>query len=767
MTGWMKSKCAMAMLCLLCGSQVGLAADKGQPIYLVGPEVAKLHWNARAIDSADVDRDGKRDVVLLNNNEAKIDILYQRTPGEKKKSERRIIDENRWEPVLEDARFEKASIVAGIQTYDLVLGDFNHDGRVDMAYTGNPDALTVRYQAEDGSYNEKRIIDIQKVSQFTNTLKCADVNKDGQSDLVVLANQSILLLMQSEKGELQSPVELAVSIPNSYGLQVVDLNQDGHVDLFYQSPSEHYSMRLRYGLGGGQFGPELMFRVELPGSNVVPVTLKPGAAPALVYVEKKTGLMNTVELDEKAFEPGEAFRQLKPRVYPTPNKSNGYALGDLNGDGKVDVVSADASGAQISLFLQGENGHLEDLTSFPSYAAVQHLAISDLDMDGKNELVVLSAKEKSIGVSQWQAEGRLSYPQTIAVIGQPSVFAIGQLDKDQNPDIAYVTEEQRSRFLVIDDAEKPIKLPLEEMRFDPEGMSIQDFNHDRLDDIMIFHGSMAARVFLQQADGAFKLANEDKAFKQGLLDRIKPTQFNHASLKDKQRPDMFISRDGYVRQVRMGDGNLSVVDQFNARDTNARIAASVVVDVDQDGEQDIVLVDEQTTTLQWLKRDENGVYRFHQSADMGRISLKGTLTVDFDKNGARDIILFGTDGFWIFPFNRPQVQAKTLDTHETTIENVQHRLLAVGDLNGDEWPDVVAIDNQNTRVMEVLTPVLKEKLSYKSRLHFKLFERDQFASRSSRNYEPREILVEDFTGDGRDDILLLIHDRLLLYPQEP
>jgi hypothetical protein len=32
--------------------------------------------------------------------------------------------------------------------------------------------------------------------------------------------------------------------------------------------------------------------------------------------------------------------------------------------------------------------------------------------------------------------------------------------------------------------------------------------------------------------------------------------------------------------------------------------------------------------------------------------------------------------------------------------------------------------------------------------------------------EPREAVVSDFTGDGKDDIAILVHDRVLLYPQQ-
>ena len=37
---------------------------------------------------------------------------------------------------------------------------------------------------------------------------------------------------------------------------------------------------------------------------------------------------------------------------------------------------------------------------------------------------------------------------------------------------------------------------------------------------------------------------------------------------------------------------------------------------------------------------------------------------------------------------------------------------------------------------------------------------------SASPVEPKEGLLKDLTGDGKTDIFLYTHDRLLLYPQE-
>jgi hypothetical protein len=47
---------------------------------------------------------------------------------------------------------------------------------------------------------------------------------------------------------------------------------------------------------------------------------------------------------------------------------------------------------------------------------------------------------------------------------------------------------------------------------------------------------------------------------------------------------------------------------------------------------------------------------------------------------------------------------------------------------------------------------------------FQVFEGKRFSERPDQYGEPREVLVGDVTGDGIDDVALIVHDRLIIYP---
>ena len=59
-----------------------------------------------------------------------------------------------------------------------------------------------------------------------------------------------------------------------------------------------------------------------------------------------------------------------------------------------------------------------------------------------------------------------------------------------------------------------------------------------------------------------------------------------------------------------------------------------------------------------------------------------------------------------------------------------------------------------------------KELGLRHALAFKLFESKGISEREQSQTEPRESLIADVTGDGLDDLVLLSHDRVLVYPQD-
>ena len=104
---------------LLIGILIGC---KAMALSFSGPEVLKLDWNTRSLNVSDMNNDGLNDLILINNDTAKIEILYQLSEGEAVESQKQQLNRNRWEPVLEDARFESEAVTIGFPLFDLTVG---------------------------------------------------------------------------------------------------------------------------------------------------------------------------------------------------------------------------------------------------------------------------------------------------------------------------------------------------------------------------------------------------------------------------------------------------------------------------------------------------------------------------------------------------------------------------------------------------------------------------------------------------------------------
>ncbi|MET0263648.1 MAG: VCBS repeat-containing protein, partial [Rariglobus sp.] len=312
-------------------------------VSLSGPEVQKLDWNTRVLQAVDINGDGLLDVLVANNDRATIDILYQLKPGEAREVAAKTARANRWEPVVEDARFRRDRVTTGISMYDLVAGDLNGDGRADLVYTGDPDALTVRYQQEDGTWQDTRLTEAPAPIQLPGSLRLADLNGDKRTDVVMLGQKELAIFYQTEANELSAPQRFPLAEENCYGLELFDVDGDGRPDIVYLATSKRDALRVRIQNTHGQFGPEQAYAIKESRSTLqvlAPANAAKKQSARLVFAQQRTGQLEFVNLEPAKKERAGRGPALRPRVF-TPRTSSrtpaAYAFGDYNGDGREDI----------------------------------------------------------------------------------------------------------------------------------------------------------------------------------------------------------------------------------------------------------------------------------------------------------------------------------------------------------------------------------------------------------------------------------------------
>lgn len=737
-------------------------------------ELYKLQQRSANLLAADLTADGRIDLVLVDNSNSRLDLLVQRDPNAAAtptSASRRVND------VEDDKRFERRKIPVDREVSSLAVGDLNGDGRKDLAWFGAPDQLTIAFQQADGEWTNRRRMRLPDVKPAQWILAAGDLNHDGKDDLVALGKHDTYIVYQQAGGEPAPPARLMNTTEDLGLVQIADVDGDGRNDLSYLNASDNdrpWCVRLQG--PDGKLGPEL--RCELPrprGMTLVDLDRQPGVE--IVAIEAQTGRVKAHRLERPEVRSGEPAGQLIQYGFGQTDSrtSRDLAVGDLDGDGLFDVVVTDPAAAQMIVFRQQRNIGLDLGSTFPGLVGAEQVRIGDVDGDGKNEVVVLSAKERTIGISRLQ-DGRLTFPQGVPLDREPTAIDLADLDRDGRPEIIYVGKKKAgasNRYTLqalarlADSTWKPYSFGTQDavavsLTSAPDRLVSLDANADGRTDFMIFAGGDRPPVFLlTDAEGKpTELSSSEGGFGLGTVSA------GGLFLGRLEQPVILVAQNNFARNIAVGEKNQwRVLDQYNAAEAEAKIVGTATLDVDGEPGQEIVLVDSGVKKLRILRREgQERLYRPWREVDIGAFPYRATYVADLNGDRRDDLLLFGNGKFGVLYAGRSDPRLKTIASYEPKSEKSHFHDLAAGDLNGDGMPDVAVVD---TQLQSIDIVNFLPGTGFRHALQFKVFETKNLATEERAGTEPREALVADVTGDGRPDLILLAHDRVLVYPQDP
>jgi hypothetical protein len=769
-------------------------------------EIIKLDWGVRDLRITDFNGDGRSDIAVVNNRKAKIELLIQKEAKGPAEAAVAVVPEDIDINLLTPpTRFKRQSVAVSQKVFSLVCGDLNSDGMADLAFYGEPKGLYVMLQKAGEAEGDKsemlrwrtrKKIEIDDGLMTGGALVCADLNNDGSDDLALAGRDAVYIIVQEKDGSLAEPVKYpTTALP--LGVKVGDLNGDSLNDLMVITNEREMPLHARFGLKTGELGPQVRLFIERP--RVLKLyDLDGTGSDEVLTVDAVSGRLTAYEFNSAKEEEADWPVLYYPLTLDKENTKRDLAVGDFDGDGLADITISEPGAAEVTFYRQRRGLGLAEPVRFPAFADIASLSGGDIDGDRKAELAVLSVKEKIIGISEFEND-RLSFPRPIDVVGEPLAMELANVDGRGLADCVYISKDANDiRWLRViynsytggqrrsnldrvlskwkESAEAGPALELKKLSYNPDGMKVVDVDQDGLEDVLIFVKYELPVLVRQIRRGEFEIVDSPRA-QSSLIKDASLSSIAVADVDGRAGKELLVAQDNFARSLVFANGkSWSIIDQYNAKSTKNKISAAAAFDIDgrgQGGRPAILLLDGQKGQLQILKAEEDKTYRFEKELDVGKWTAAAHLKMLFAPltgSGVKSILVFDSEKFaLITPPSADNVPyyLEQQFSYETKIKDGAYGNLAAGDINSDERTDIIMVEYKRNHI-EILA--LDWQTKPVPAMRFKTFEAKSYRPQEPHpdkfGIEPREMKVDDVTGDGKDDLVTIIHDRIIIYPQD-
>jgi hypothetical protein len=738
-------------------------------------ELYKLDHRIGNLALRDLDGDKIDDIIVTNNGRSRIDILLSTKKSEDEKLSRPFRkDPNDLEY---DRRMRLVSIPVNKEVISVDIGDFNGDGKPDLAFYGTPAEVEILFNDGKAHFGSSKKINTGEAVGRAAALAVGDYDQDGRDDLALLAEKELIFVFQTAPGVLSEPERAPHTATTPWLIRAVDLDGNGAKDLVIIDTESENPIHVRFATAEKRLGPEQRFAVEVP-SAVAFGQIDGQGGSEIAVVEGTSHRGKILTLDQSGEDESKKRGRLVFFALPQgTERGRSLAVGDLDGDQKKDVIVTDPANAQVWVYLQSGRSGLSSGLTFPSLGNARTVALSKPAGAGaKNEVFVLSDQEKQIGRSSFE-NGRLGFPTPIGATGEPVAMDVATSEGEKGSELIYVERtkvpgekpgEQKELFRLRALVRGPSgslepkkwgevdSVTLPDVTSAPVAIKTLDINQDGQSDVLIFKEYGSPLLIVGEKGGP------PRPFvgSMGPLSGATPGAVTVAQL---DTPAVLVAQNSYARRVTLDpDGHWNIKEQYNAGRNSAKILGAAALDTDGDGTKEIVLLDKATKSLLFLSA-KNGVYRPDGSMLVGSINFTGLHVADLDGDGRDDLLIAGTDRFGVLQTGSKGQRLKILASYESKRSEARLGDLAVGDVNNDGAVDVVYSDVAE-QSLEIATYAGDPELLPAAT--FKIFEKKSFRN-ANETMEPRDMALGDVDGDGRADIVLIIHDRVMILRQDP
>ena len=390
--------------------------------YIVG-------YSSNELFTTDLNGDGKADIVLRNS--AGISVLLNNGDGT-------------FAPTKDYA--------TDVYPASVTTADLNGDGKADiiMSYVNSDrpgGSVAVLMSNSEGTFAPKTEYSTGYYT-YPSAVTTADVNGDGQTDLVVTGADSfsnagiVSIWLNNDEGVFTSAADYA--IPNSAQLvMVTDLNSDGMVDIVTKDlgvdSTGSYSISVLMNKGDGTFTPKTDYPLTGDIRSIAVIDLNGDDKADLIvtgmdystFHSKLSVLMNN---GDGTFGP--------QKDYAMDGSLNAVTTADLNGDDKADLIvtGMDYSTfhSKLSVLMNNGDGSFAPQQEYVIATNIQSVTVNDLNGDGNADIIVTGSYDyynntSKVSVLLNKGDGSFAQKTDYAIDG--SLNTVTDLNGDGKADL--------------------------------------------------------------------------------------------------------------------------------------------------------------------------------------------------------------------------------------------------------------------------------------------------------------------------------------------
>jgi FG-GAP-like repeat len=319
----------------------------------------------------------------------------------------------------------------------LTSGDFNRDGRLDLAVTNFESGETGFSVLRGRKTGRFKLVQTYDLDVQADGIATARIGKGKDLDLVIGGFTNGIAVVRGGKGLDFGPPELIPDTESPRELATGDFNRDGRTDIAAsrQGTLEEATIAVYLAEPGGGFATP----VTRPGGSGTAI------ATGRLNRDRKLDLVVVDAInDEVEVLLGRGDGTFKgTETFPAGPGPAGLAIGKLNRDRNRDLAVANrefnAQDENVVSVLRGRaNGSFGPPRDFRVGVPgdqPKDVAIADFNRDRRQDLVVSISVEPEVALLRGNRKGRFGPPRYADVTGRPELVLTARLNRDRLPDV--------------------------------------------------------------------------------------------------------------------------------------------------------------------------------------------------------------------------------------------------------------------------------------------------------------------------------------------